>query len=447
MSRGVDIYARTPNNHLLNTQLMRFFSILTGNSELSLRMPNVLAFILYCIAGLGIIRNIKKPALSVFFMAILVLNTMMLEFFGLARGYGLSMGLSMAGFYCLFMLDNPSLPLKKYLVYFILTLIFSMFAVYANLSAVNLHIAIIIVLVAGLIPYLKTNLTYTKSKSALIFGGILLIDLLVLLPAIFRLLMLQDNNELSGFGGTAGIIKTTVSSLISIFFYYENYPPEIFSTVLKFVIGVFAISGIWVTLRLFRKRFDNFSRTFFILFLLLLAPVLQYYLFKIPYPTDRTTLLYPPVFYLLLIFLFAESLSHIRFVLFQVVVITLLIGTTTLIAYNSYKNFNLEYTYLWRLDTYNKQMLKAIEEDRLASNSQDSVRVSCIWNFEPGINYYRVSRDYNWLIPANREGLKKEGDYYICSIQDTSQITCDSLIVLKKYDDVQTILLKRYKSK
>lgn len=447
LSQGVDSYSRTPNNHLLNTQLMRSFSNVTGNSELSLRMPNVLAFILYCIAGLGIIRNIKKPVISVFFMAILVLNTLMLEFFGLARGYGLSMGLSMAGYYCLFMLDNQSLPLKKYLVYFVLTLIFSMLAVYANLSALNLHIAIVIVLIAGLIPYLKTNLTYTKSKATLIFGGILLIDFLALLPAIFRLLMLQKNNELSGFGGTEGIVKTTVSSIISTFFYYENYPPKIFSTVLVFVIGVFAISGIWVILRLFRKRFDNFSRTFFILLLLLVAPVLQYYLFKIPFPTDRTTLLYPSLFYLLLIFLFSESLSHIRFKLIKALIIAVLLGTTSFVAYNSYKNFNVVYTYLWRYNTYDKQMVKIIAEDRIAKNNQDSVKVSCNWVFEPGINYYRVSRNYTWLIPTNREGLSKESDYYICDVQDIPKIPCDSLIILKKYDDVQTILLKRYKAK
>lgn len=448
ISTGVDTFTKTPNNHLLNTLLMKFFGTITGSSEISLRMPNVLAFILYCIAGLGIIRNIKKPVLSIFFMAILVLNTLMLEFFGLARGYGLSMGLSMAGYYCLFMLDNQSLPVKKYLVYFVLTLIFSMLAVYSNLSAVNLHVAILAVLIAGLIPYIKTTLPKTKTKVILIFGGILLADILALLPAISRLIMLRDKNELACFGGSEGLIKTTITSLIKTFFYFYPFTTEIFSKVLIIVIGVFALSGIWVVIKLFRKQFDNFSRTFFILLLLLLAPVLQNYFFNIPYPTDRTALLYYPLFSLLLIFLFSNTIFLTRNKLIKALVVVTLIGTASFITFNSFKKFNLKYgCYLWQYDAYDKQILEIIDKDRLADGNQDSVRISCSWFYEPAINYYRIRRNYTWLIPADRQGPGKEGDYYICAVQELPLIKCDSVIVLKAFDDAGTYLLKRYKAK
>lgn len=448
ISTGVDTFTKTPNNHLLNTLLIKFFDSITGNSELSLRMPNVLAFILYCISGLGIIRNIRKPVISVFFMAILVMNTMMLDFFGLARGYGLSMGLSMAGFYYLFMLDDLALPLKKYLVYFVLTLIFSMLAVYANLSVVNLHIAILIILIAGLIPYLKTTLTRTKFKVTLIFGGILLVDLLVLLPAIFRLMMLRDKNELACFGGSEGLFKTTIASLIKTFIYYVPYTLETFSIVQSFVIIVFAISGIWVVIKLFRKKFDNFSRTFFILLLLLLAPVLQNYFFNIPYPTERTALLYYPVFSLLLIFLFSNAISLSMYKFIKALFVAVLVGTTSFIAFNSYKNFNLIYSCsLWKYDTYDKQFLEIIDKDRLADGVQDSVRISCTWLYEPAINFYRITRNYTWLMPADRQGPGIEGDYYICAAQELPLIKCDSLIILKVFDDAEVHLLKSYKAK
>lgn len=444
LSSGVDTFARTPNNHILNTLLMKFFGSFAGKSELALRMPNVLAFVLYCMAGLAIIRNLKKPMLSVFFMAILVLNTLMLEFFGLARGYGLSLGLSMAGFYCMFMLGNQGLPLKKYLVYFVLALVFGQLAVYANLSALNLHAAMLAVLVLGLVPYLKfTFAGKNKNKVILIFTGIVLLDFVALAPAISMLAHLQEINELSVFGGSGGLMGTTVTSLISTFFYYEHYTPRIFSMVLIAVTCIFAIGGLWVLLNLLRKRFDNLSRTFLVLSLLLLAPVLQNYFFKIPFPVDRTALLYFPLFSLLFIFLVAEAVSLTRIKLVRTVIVAILIGVTSLIAYNSYKNSNVIYTYLWRYDTHNRQMLEMIAEDRQVSGKQDSVKVSCIWIFEPAINYYRISRKYDWMMAADREGFKKDADYFICLAENLNQLPGDSLRVLAKFEDVQTVLLKR----
>ncbi|MBK8369526.1 MAG: hypothetical protein IPL10_19670 [Bacteroidetes bacterium] len=42
---------KTPytNNHILNTVLMKYCEVFFGSSELSLRLPNILAFILYSI--------------------------------------------------------------------------------------------------------------------------------------------------------------------------------------------------------------------------------------------------------------------------------------------------------------------------------------------------------------------------------------------------------------
>lgn len=448
ISIGVGHYAESPNNHLLNTLWMKFFGNMTGNSELSLRMPNILAFFLYCIAGLGIIRNLKKPLISVFFMAILILNTMMLDFFGLARGYGLSMGLSMVGFYYLFMLDNLALPFRKYMVYFVLTLIFSLLAVYSNLSALNVHIAAIFVLIAGLIPYLKTTQKNTRFKAILIFCGILLADCLALLPAVFRLLMLRDNNELACFGGSEGLFKTTISSLVRTFIYYVPYKLETFSIIQSFVIIVFVLSLTWVLIKLFMKQFDNFSRICFLLLLLLLAPVLQNYFFNIPYPTDRTALLYYPVFSLLVIFLFSNAFTLSRNIFIKAIFSAVLIGTTSFIALNSYKNFNLIYSCsLWKYDTYDKQMLEIIDKDRLADGKQDSVRISCTWYYEPAINFYRSTRNYSWLMPADRQGPGAEGDYYICAVQELPLVKSDSVIVLKVFDDAEVHLLKRYKAK
>jgi hypothetical protein len=83
----------TANNHWLNTILMKCCSLILGYSEWSLRLPNVLAFGLYAYSIIKILQLSKLHYLTIW-LAILVffLNPFLLDFFALARGYGLGMG-------------------------------------------------------------------------------------------------------------------------------------------------------------------------------------------------------------------------------------------------------------------------------------------------------------------------------------------------------------------
>lgn len=87
----------SPNNHILNTLLVKLFVFLFGTKEqLILRLPNLLSFIIYGIA----IYRINKIVLtenSVFFLPasiFFVSNPYLLDFFGLCRGYGISCALA-----------------------------------------------------------------------------------------------------------------------------------------------------------------------------------------------------------------------------------------------------------------------------------------------------------------------------------------------------------------
>lgn len=439
-------YAVSPNNHLLNTALMKICGGLFGNSELSLRLPNVLAFVLYSIAGLGILKNIKKPELAVFFLAILVFNPIMLEFFGLARGYGLSMGLLLASLYWLFKLDDKALPARKYLVYLVLTLFFSQLALYANLNALNVHLAQIAVLVTGIFLYFKTNFKNLNSKLWIrIFASVFIIDLIALIPVIIRLRTLQQLNELSVFGDHDGLIRTTIPSLITSFYFHAQNFPITFKIIFIFVISIFVLSSLWFLYSLKKKKFNNFSRIFLILSLMLLAPVFEDVLFNIPYPVGRTAILYFPVFSLLLIFFIVELISATKNIFLQVCIVLLTIGVSAFTTYNMLHKKNFVATDGWYYDAHNKEILELISEDRTAHGSEDSLTISNFWALAPSINYYRVTKPYPWLLPSAKEDYKK-ADYYICFYNEESKIPADSLQLLKKYDDVKLAVYREYKS-
>ena len=80
----------TTNNHLLNTGLMWVFYQLFGDDEFVLRLPNLLAFLLYSLATFNLMRRLKSVSLKLLFAVGMVSPMFFLDFFAMARGYGLS---------------------------------------------------------------------------------------------------------------------------------------------------------------------------------------------------------------------------------------------------------------------------------------------------------------------------------------------------------------------
>ena len=83
------------NNHLLNTVLIYPFSLL-DLSELSLRLPNILSGVFYIFISLKLSENSKYKILT---FSILTLCPYLIEFFSIARGYGISTFFILAGLY------------------------------------------------------------------------------------------------------------------------------------------------------------------------------------------------------------------------------------------------------------------------------------------------------------------------------------------------------------
>lgn len=444
-ANGDPDYARVPNNHLLNTFLMKVFSSLFGTSEFALRLPNIIAFILYCVAGLLIIKNLKNNKISVFLFIILVVNSLMFEFFGLARGYGLAMGMLMVSFYFLLKLDDKNLSLKVFTIFLVLSLLFSQLALYANFNALNVHLAILPVLAFSVFQFVNRKINIQNKKSVyIVYLSLFVIDLAALIPAIIRLKFMQGINELAVFGNHNGLWQTTVKSLVTSFYFHEQDYPITFNVLLYGASSLFVIGIIWFIRNLFRKDFNNFTRVFFIFCLFLLAPVMQETLFNIPYPYGRTAILYFPVFSLVFIFLFSELFSASKNIFLKISLVTLLIGVSAFVVYAAYTKRNFTNTSEWYYDKQDKEMLDLIDKDRLSCKNPDSVTISNHWTFTPVINFYRVTRNYTWLKPVIKEDYKK-ADYYICYTGDVSKIPGDSLQLIAKYDDIAVALYKELK--
>lgn len=82
-----------PNNHILNTLLIKMFTGLFGWHPFVVRIPALLGALAYATMGLLLCRDLSKSGwVSVFAYVMLLGQPFMLEFFSLARGYALGMG-------------------------------------------------------------------------------------------------------------------------------------------------------------------------------------------------------------------------------------------------------------------------------------------------------------------------------------------------------------------
>lgn len=80
-------------NHLLNSVLMRASVAVFGDAPWALRLPNILAAAAYAAAAAGFAGRLRHPLAGTGACVLLLSNLYVLDFFGLARGYGLASAL------------------------------------------------------------------------------------------------------------------------------------------------------------------------------------------------------------------------------------------------------------------------------------------------------------------------------------------------------------------
>lgn len=89
-------------NHFLNTLLTRVSYLVGGDSELVLRVPNLIGYGMYMWCSLLILQRLHHRVIAFAGFTLLNLNLYVLDYFALSRGYGLSLGFLMGTLFFLF---------------------------------------------------------------------------------------------------------------------------------------------------------------------------------------------------------------------------------------------------------------------------------------------------------------------------------------------------------
>jgi hypothetical protein len=433
--KGDNALGETANNHYINSQLMLFMSNVFGDVEWLLRIPNVISLILYVFASIQII-NLFKPNNWLIFtgFVLFILNPYQLDFFSLARGYGISMGCIMVSL--LYYLKNcfQEYSLKHYWI----AMFFASIAVGANLSVINFY----------LILYLLFQLNHLKnvdySIKAFLNTKLIVINLIFILPiylALNRLIELSERGEL--YFGTDNLFDSLNSIIISSLYNNRTFDIESTTQIIGVFISFILFSSLILSIfYLIKKKDSLIVHLTFMVCTISVGILLERILFAVNYPDGRTLLYLIP---LIVVWTFSTlsalvySLrSHKMKLIISGVFFLLIIPFYT---YNFAVNINWKQTFDWRYDADTKKIVLLIADDSNEhKKQQDQIIISSNWLLSPTLNYYIQLYGLK-ILPVSKDGLSYDANYLI---EDNSiTIPDENFRVLKHFSFSNFVIYKK----
>lgn len=427
--------AWSANNHLLNTLLMGVFSFLFGNSELSLRMPNLIAFGFYIAGGYLILKNQRSIWIIMLVFCLLLVNPLLLEFFSLARGYGLSLGFLMISLYFLLRNTLEETNHENFKKDFSYSMLFAAMALFSSFSSINFYIAnLVIFSIKYFFTFVKpAHISKKFDRKAI---TLFLFALIPLIVGLSCLIWLNKHNKLY-FGEDS--LNASLKSVLVQSMYLTVYPNWILSTI-KYVVSLSTLSGV-ILLFLKQKTSYKFITVYTLLFFMILGLIIEHYVFGAKYPSGRTMLVFLPVYSIYILYFLNELRIINQKQIFKFVLPLLSLIVIYISVFNFVNNFSLKYTYTWNYDAHTKDVMYLINESRLQKNEKLSLNSN--WLFKPAINYYLKSRQMEIIfVGAKTEACNTVFIYDL-------ELQCDSLdfYVRNSFPAIGTVLYESYDHK
>jgi hypothetical protein len=392
------------NNHVLNSMAMKMCSGLFGSSELSLRLANVLSFPVYAVFAWLLLCDLKDRYLHLAAFVVLTINPFLLDFFSVARGYGMSEAMMMASMYYLVQLLRQRL---YYLQPAALFFISGTLAVLCNFTLLSWFVLSVALAAARMLYLIITQRYQWKMYTTAFFSGFLL----VLPPLVYLSFILRKlfKAGVLGYGGDTGFWTDTVSSLVNGALYGQPYAsflewPVKVGVVLALVFSVILTIILFVRKRYLLRRYSQLWISLSLILMLFISIELQHMLMGSPFVIQRTALFFVPLFSLMCIYLLATLMQYRQ--QYRIIVF--------LAAFVAVAHFcfaaNIHYVYIWKFDADTKQAMHDLENFREKSKSQHIV-LQPYWKQVSSADFYRFTKNYTWLKPIKSLGTASEVDF------------------------------------
>ncbi|MEI8340728.1 MAG: glycosyltransferase family 39 protein [Verrucomicrobiota bacterium] len=425
----------TTNHHLLNTWAIQCCSMLFGNSEFALRLHTLVAHGIYLAAGLALLKRLRHPVLQLSGFVLLNLNPFLLDFFFVARGYGMSLAFEMTAIFML-VRAREEIEGRGFEKALLLSAAFGALSVLSNYTFLNFYL-----------PNLLAIAVLLQSRRSMMKSGrssLWITVVLLLFCGSFLTLILAQLFRIRGhggfwWGGQGGFVADTVLTFVVASLYGVDYPGPTGYGVAGIFAGLFGLMAVLVVCRFFaRKKDPHFYLLFFVLAGAVALPVLENRILRMPYPVERAALYYLPLYMLTLLFacdaitpLAVRGWRSLAGLAVPVMIAVMLILHFCI-------SFNVSTCYLWAYDAHTRDAIEIIARDR---GTAGHVQLLDDWRMEPAMNFYRVTRHYAWMEPVTRK-VPGSANYFYLLAGDIKKIPPGSCTVLAVYPDSQTALLK-----
>lgn len=422
------------NNHLLNTWLGIFLVKCFGAHEWVLRIPSLIAHLLFLVFSAKLIQQFRTPGLVLASFLILNLHPYLIDFFSLARGYGLSMGLMMTSIYYLYAFHREFRN-----TFAVLSVFTGALSVLANYVLLNYVMSLFVVIVM-LYSYQAIQQPSQKKivlKNILPVAFVFFLLLVVVVPIAFKL---REAGALF-FGGEGGFWKDTIHSIVDRSFYELGYNYWFQRMAKAFIFLVVSGACVFAFIKIRKKQFSQ-NKLFLISMLLILlmcsaSVILQHVLLNTLYLVDRTALFFVTLFSVILVF-FIHELSEEK-----PRTVYIIYFTATLLSIHMLLSLNLNYVLEWKLNADTKEMLQDLEKLKTITPEKNNVSINIPLPFETDINFYRDVNELGWLNPVQRSRERnKLDDYYYLTQKELAELVPDEIEILKSYPVTKNVLAR-----
>lgn len=273
----------TANNHILSSVFSKFFIDTFQDNLFYLRISTFLAQVVYLYFSFRLsVLVFQKKYQSVFMFILLQLSLYLFQFWGLSRGYGLSISCMLASvyFYSKFFLQKKN-------IHFLVSLLFATASVYSNMSSLNYLAALSAV--AFFVAVVR------KEKIVFVLGSIFVTAIVIYLLLANIIKTLIEAKEFY-FGGDNGFVTDTIQSLLRQLLFFNEDGSFLLALSYGIALFVLLLLGVWVYRAIKSKKVE----LGFVFVLLLTLPafstIAQHYLFDTKFLIERTGLFFYPLF-------------------------------------------------------------------------------------------------------------------------------------------------------
>lgn len=391
------------NHHLLNVWGMwasrRFF----GESEFALRLPNLLAYVLYLYASARIALKARTAVLAVAVFVLLNIHPYLIDFFSLARGYGLACGFMMMSLWQAWRFFDEGMRASRLAV----ATAFASLATMSHVIMVNYLLAFGLAFVLLGVARVRADGFRLWRPHLLALVGVGAAGLAIILPNALGLFSGGSLNF--GCDTLWGCMVRTVAEKIRYHVHYAHDPLEM----MEWALAIAGLVCVATLIAVRRKSMWSPLLPFLLGGLTLGACVLsfalQQALFDVPLPQTRTALFLLP----LAAFVLAAALMAWPGKVLPATICTLLCAP---LLQHQGRSVLLTRCEEWLVSGEVRTALDVLNADRLPlSGRRPLVSVSSGFESSGSLPYYIKTRNWQWLANTDRLGQDSfpRSDYYL----------------------------------